>query len=514
MTVPPPPPLRPPPPPSAAPEAAEPALLPSAFRGDLPVAEFLRYGHQLVDWVGAYFADPEQHPVLARVAPGDVRRQLPASPPARGESLADVLADVERVLVPGLTHWNHPGFFAYFANSSPAAGVLGELLASALNVNAMLWRTAPAATELERVALDWLRQLMGLGEGWFGVVNDTASISTLVALAAAREADPALDVRARGLAGRADLAPLRVYCSEHAHSSVDKAAITLGIGHGHVVKVAADAACRMRPDRLAAAVAEDRARGLRPLAVVATVGTTSTAAVDPVRAAAAVCRAEGLWLHVDASYGGAAAAVPELRAHVFDGVDAADSLVVNPHKWLFTPMDCSALYTRRPDVLRRAFALVPEYLTTRDAPAGDAVNLMDYGVQLGRRFRALKLWMVLRTFGAEGVAERVRYHCQLARDFAAWVAAEPGWELAAPVSMSLACFRYAHPGASDAECEASNARILAAVNATGEVFLSHTKLGDRYVLRLAVGNVRTERRHVARAWELLRDAARAEGGFG
>jgi len=266
MTVPP-----PTPPPSAAPEAAEPALLPSAFRGDLPVAEFLRYGHQLVDWVGAYFADPEQHPVLARVAPGDVRRQLPASPPARGESLADVLADVERVLVPGLTHWNHPGFFAYFANSSPAAGVLGELLASALNVNAMLWRTAPAATELERVALDWLRQLMGLGEGWFGVVNDTASISTLVALAAAREADPALDVRARGLAGRADLAPLRVYCSEHAHSSVDKAAITLGIGHGHVVKVAADAACRMRPDRLAAAVAEDRARGLRPLAVVATV---------------------------------------------------------------------------------------------------------------------------------------------------------------------------------------------------------------------------------------------------
>ncbi len=491
----------------------EPDLLPSEFRGDLPVAEFLRYARQVVDWVGGYFADPERFPVLARVAPGDVRRALPAAPPARGESLADVLADVERVLVPGVTHWNHPGFFADFANSAGAAGVLGELLAAALNVNAMLWRTAPAATELELVALDWLRQLMGLGGGWFGLVNDTASVSTLVALAAAREADPALAVRARGLAGRADLPPLRVYCSEHAHSSVDKAAITLGLGHEHVVKVGVDAACRMRPDLLAAAMAADRARGLRPLAVVATVGTTSTAAVDPVAAVAAACRAEGAWLHVDASYGGAAALLPELRAGLFDGVDGADSLVVNPHKWLFTPMDCSALYTRRPDVLRRAFALVPEYLTTADAgDAGDAVNLMDYGVQLGRRFRALKLWMVLRTFGAEGMAERVRYHCRLARDFAGWVEAEPGWELAAPVSMSLACFRCAPAGTSEDERSSLNERVLAAVNATGEVFLSHTKLGRRYVLRLAVGNVRTEQRHVARAWELLRQAASATRG--
>ncbi len=488
----------------------EPDLLPSAFQGDLPVAEFLRYGRQVVDWVGAYFADPERYPVLARVAPGEVRAQLPAAAPATGESLADVLADFERVVVPGVTHWNHPGNFAYFAVTGSAAGVLGEMLAAALNVNAMLWRTSPAATELEEVALDWLRRLLGLGEGWFGVVHDTASVSTLVALAAAREADASLAVRARGLAGRPDLAPLRVYCSEHAHSSVDKAAITLGIGHDHVVKVAADAGCRMLPDALALRVAEDRARGLRPLAVVATAGTTSTAAVDPVGAVAAVCRAEGLWLHVDASYGGAAAVVPELRAHVLGGADLADSLVVNPHKWLFTPMDCSALYTRRPDVLRRAFALVPEYLTTADA--GDAVNLMDYGVQLGRRFRALKLWMVLRTFGAEGMAERVRYHCRLAREFAGWVEAEPGWELAAPVSLSLACFRYAPAGASEGERDARNARILAAVNATGEVFLSHTKLGGRYVLRLAVGNVRTEQRHVARAWELLRQTAGAIGG--
>ena len=498
--------MTPPAAPAAAPPA-EPDLLPAAFLGDLPVEDFLRHGHELVEWVGRYFADPGRYPVLPRVAPGDVRAQLPPSPPPNAEPLGEALADAERVLVPGLTQWNHPGFFAYFANSSTAAGTLGELLAAALNVNAMLWKTAPAATELELVAVDWLRQLLGLGEGWHGHINDTASSGTLVALAAAREADPALAVRERGTAGRADLPALRVYCSEHAHSSVDKAAITLGIGHANVVKVGADAALRMRPDLLARAVAEDRARGMRPLAVVATAGTTSTAAVDPTAEVAAVCREAGAWLHVDASYGGAAAAVPELRAHVLGGVEHADSLVVNPHKWLFTPMDCSVLWVRRPDVVRRAFALVPDYLVT--AEQGEAVNLMDYGVALGRRFRALKLWMVLRTFGAEGVAERVRYHCQLAREFAGWVAAEPGWAMAAPVSLSLACFRYAPAGLAAAEHDALGERILDRVNRSGEVYLSHTRLAGRHVLRLAVGNVRTERRHVARAWALLREAAAA-----
>jgi aromatic-L-amino-acid decarboxylase len=495
--------------PPAPPVPAEPDLLPSAFLGDLPVEDFVRQGHELIEWVGRFFADPERYPVLARVAPGDVAARLPAAPPAAAEPLADAMADAERLLVPGLTQWNHPGFFAYFANSSTAAGVLGELMAAALNVNAMLWKTAPAATELELVAVDWLRQLLGLGGGWFGHINDTASVSTLVALAAAREADPALGVRARGMAGRPDLPPLRVYCSEHAHSSVDKAAITLGLGHDHVVKVGVDAAYRMRPELLARAVAADRARGMRPLAVVATAGTTSTASVDPVAEVAAVARDAGAWLHVDASYGGAAAAVPELRAHVLGGAELADSLVVNPHKWLFTPMDCSVLWVRRPEVVRRAFALVPEYLVT--AEQGSAVNLMDYGVQLGRRFRALKLWMVLRTFGTEGVAERIRHHCALAREFAGWVEGEPGWELAAPVSLSLVCFRHAPAGASEDERNAANERILAAVNASGEVFLSHTRLGGRHVLRLAVGNVRTERRHVARAWELLRRAASPTG---
>jgi aromatic-L-amino-acid decarboxylase len=477
---------------------------PAEFRGDLPIEEFRRYAAQLVDWIAEYLAHPERFPVVPAVRPGDVAAQLPPAPPARGESLADVLADVERVIVPGTTHWNHPGFFAYFSISSSIPGILGEMLAAALDVNAMLWKTGPAATELEQVALDWLRQLMGLGPGWFGVINDTASISTLLALAAAREAKPQLAIRARGMAGRADLPTLRVYCSAHAHSSVDKAAITLGLGHENVVKIDVDDEFRMRVDLLEEAMTADRAAGMLPLCVVATIGTTSTTSIDPVGEIAELCRSEDVWLHVDGAYGGVAAIVPELH-DLMDGVHLADSLVVNPHKWLFTPVDCSAFYTRQPEVLKRAFSLVPEYLVTREQD--EVVNLMDYGVQLGRRFRALKLWMVIRAFGAEGLAERIRWHVQLAQEFAGWVRAEPDWEVAAPHPLSLVCFRYAPAGTSEAEREALNARIMHAVNASGEAFLSHTKLGERYVLRLAVGNIRTDRRHVARAWELLRNAA-------
>ena len=478
--------------------------LPTAqFRGDLPIHDFRRYAAQLVDWIAEYLAHPERYRVVPDVRPGEIAAQLPPAPPQNGESLTDILADIERVILPGTTHWNHPGFFAYFSISSSIPGILGELLAAALDVNAMLWKTGPAATELEQVALDWLRQLMGLGPGWFGVINDTASISTLLALAAAREAKPQLDIRARGMAGRTDLPVLRVYCSAHAHSSVDKAAITLGFGHENVVKIDVDDQFRMRVDLLERAMAEDRARGMLPLCVIATVGTTSTTSIDPVGEIAELCRAEDVWLHVDGAYGGVAAIVPELQ-EVLDGVHLADSLVVNPHKWLFTPVDCSAFYTRQPEVLKRAFSLVPEYLVTREQD--EVVNLMDYGVQLGRRFRALKLWMVIRAFGAEGLAERIRYHVQLAQEFAGWVRAEPDWELAAPHPLSLVCFRYAPEGTSDEERNSLNERIMQDVNATGEVFLSHTKLDGRYVLRLAIGNIRTERRHVARAWELARAA--------
>jgi aromatic-L-amino-acid decarboxylase len=473
--------------------------------GDLPTSDLRAEGQRLLGWIAEYLEHPERYPVVSSAKPGDVRRSLPASPPQGGESLERILADFESRILPGITHWNHPGFFAYFSISSSIPGILAELLIAALDVNAMLWKTSPAATELEQLTMDWLRQLLGLGDGWFGLINDTASISTMLALAAAREAKPELAIRARGMAGRSDLPVLRVYCSEHAHSSVDKAALTLGFGLDNVVKIPCDPEFRMRPDALGDAIAADRAAGHLPLACVATVGTTSTSSIDPVPAMVAICLREELWLHVDGSYGGVAAVSPRYR-HVLAGVEGADSLVVNPHKWLFTPIDCSAFYTRHPDVLKRAFTLVPEFLVTREQDV--VVNLMDYGVQLGRRFRALKLWMVIRAFGADGLAARLDHHCQLARTFAGWIDAEADWETSAPVPLSLVCFRYAPSGTSEEGLERANAEIMHRVNASGEVYLSHTKLNGRYVLRLAIGNIRTEERHVARAWELLREAAR------
>jgi len=474
--------------------------------GDIAPDEFRRHARRVLQWIGDYLERPEQFPVLPRVAPGDIASTIPAEPPTTAEPLETVLDDFERLIVPGVTHWNHPGFFAYFAISASAPGILAEMLIAALNVNAMLWKTSPSATELELRTIDWLRQLLGLGDGWFGLINDTASISTLLALAAAREAKPELQIRERGMAGRLDLPRLRVYTSAHAHSSVDKAAITLGFGHENVVHINTDDAFRMRVDALESAVRADRAQGFLPLATVATVGTTSTTSIDPIPAIAALCAREGMWLHVDGSYGGVAAVVPEMR-QVLDGVELADSLVVNPHKWLFTPIDLSAMFTRRPDVLKRAFSLVPEYLVTREH--SDVVNLMDYGVQLGRRFRALKLWMVIRAFGADGLAARLRQQMAMAREFASWVDAEPEWECVAPVPFSLVCFRYAPNGTSEAERELLNAAILERVNASGTAYLSHTKLNGRYVLRLAIGNMRTEPRHVSAAWQLLREAAAA-----
>ena len=475
--------------------------------GDLPSSELLAHGQSVLDWIAAYLDHPERYEVLSGVVPGEIKAMLPSSPPEEGEPLGRILVDFEQQIVPGITHWNHPGFFGYFATSSSVPGILGEMLIAALDVKAMLWRTSPAATELEEVTTDWLRQMLGLSGGWFGFLNDTASISSLLALAAAREAKPELAIRARGMAGRSDLPRLRIYTSEHAHSSIDKAALALGFGLENLVHIAVDDALRMRPDALARVIGDDRAQGFLPLACVATVGTTSATSIDPVPAIAEICEREGLWLHVDGAYGGIAAIVPEMR-HVLAGVERADSLVVNPHKWLFTPFDCSAFFTRKPDVLERAFSLVPEYLVTPEQDA--VVDLMNYGVQLGRRFRALKLWMVIRGFGTAGLAARIRSHCALARDFADWVRADAAWEVAAPVHFSLVCFRYAPSGVHEEILNAINERILSRVNESGEVFLSHTKLAGRYVLRLAVGNIRTEERHVRRAWTLLQDAARRE----
>lgn len=469
--------------------------------GDIPAEEFRSQAHRLVDWIAGYLEGSERYPVLARVKPGEVRASLPASPPTSAEPLAAILADVERLIVPGLTHWNHPGFFAYFANSSPAPAILAEALAATFNANGMLWKTAPAVTELELLVLDWLRQMLGLPPGLFGVIQDTASVSTLVALAAAREAVPGLEVRRRGLCGPRRL---RMYASEQAHSSVEKAGIVLGIGQEGLRKIPADAEFRMDPSALARAVAEDRAAGWTPFAVTATVGTTSTTSVDPVPAIADVCQGEGLWLHVDTAYGGSAAVVPEMR-WVLEGCERADSLVVNPHKWLFVPVDLSVLFTRKPDVVRAAFSLVPEYLRTAEEAV--APNLMDYGVSLGRRFRALKLWMVIRAFGTEGLAARIREHIRLARLFHSWVSADRAFEIAAPMPFSVVCFRARFDGVPAEEADRRNEMLMEAVNATGEAYLSHTKLHGRTVLRLAVGNLRTEERHVRRAWELLRENA-------
>jgi aromatic-L-amino-acid decarboxylase len=461
--------------------------------------DFRTTAHHVADWIAEYLEHPDRYPVLSRVQPGDIRAALPTTAPRTGEPFDAILGDFERVIVPGLTHWNHPGFFAYFAISTSAPGVIAEFLSAALNQQAMLWRTSPAATELEEVALNWLRQLIGLPAAFEGVIYDTASISTLHALAAAREAGVP-GVRESGLAGRDGVRGVRVYCGEHAHSSVDKAVILLGLGHSALRRIPADAEFRLRPDLLTPAIAEDRAAGLLPIAVVATVGSTSATSIDPVPAIADICSRERLWLHVDAAYAGVAAMVPG-HEWILDGADRADSLVTNPHKWLFTPFDLSALYCRRMDVLRQAFSLTPEYLKTSEGDAG-VKNLMDTGIQLGRRFRALKLWMILRHFGADGLRAHLAEHMRLARLFGGWVDRSDRFVRVAPIPFSVVCFRLR----GDAD-DAAHQRVLDAVNASGEVFLSHTKLDGRYVLRLAIGNINTKEAHVARAWELLNQAA-------
>jgi aromatic-L-amino-acid/L-tryptophan decarboxylase len=429
---------------------------------------FREDGRAALDWAADYLERVPDLPVLARVAPGDIRSALPASPPERGEPFSAVLRDLDEILLPGITHWQHPRYFAYIAVSASEPAILAELLAATLNQVAILWRTAPASTELEGLVADWVAQLLGLPEGWHGHIEDSASTSTLAAVIAARH-----------VTGR-DV----VVCSEHAHSSVEKAARMLGM---ELRKVPVDDEFRLRRDALEL---EDAA------IVVAAVGTTSTGSVDPVTEIADACAAAGTWLHVDAAFAGAAMVCPEFR-WAFAGVDRADSIVVNAHKWMLTPMDCSLLWTSRPDDFRSAFSLVPEYLRTPDAE--DALSLSEYGPALGRRFRSLKLWAVLRCYGREGLQRMIREHVRLAELFEGWVRDEPGWELCAPRPFSVVCFRR---DGSDEENEA----LLERVNASGEIFISHTRLNGRYVLRLAIGNERTTEDDVRRAWDVLRSA--------
>ncbi|UCG89125.1 MAG: amino acid decarboxylase [Gemmatimonadota bacterium] len=471
--------------------------------GDMPPDDFRRYGHQLVDWIADFFERIDDVPVTASMPPGELRTRLPRAAPSMGEAMDTILADIDRVIMPAMTHWNHPANFAYFNSSGSSPGILGEMLTAAFNVNCMTWQSCPAGTELERVTLDWLRDSLGLPSDLWGIIYDTASSASMHAIAAAREQAAGLNVREQGLCGRPEVPRLRLYSSEQAHMSIDKGALTCGIGTKGIRKIPLDESFRMRPELLQQAITQDRSDGWLPFCVVATVGTTSTTAIDPVPEIARICQQEGIWLHVDAAHGGIAAIEPGMR-HVLDGCEHADSIVVNPHKWMFVPIDLSAFYTRRPDVLKRAFSLVPDYLKSEHDT--EVENYMEYGVPLGRRFRALKLWFVLRYFGAEGLAQRIREHFRLAGMFADWVEEHADFEQLAPVPLTTVCFR-AHPRGVDADEQLNsiNDRLMNAVNASGRMFITQTKLNGVTVLRLVVSHLRTEEVHVRGAWQLLQD---------
>ncbi len=465
--------------------------------------DFRRHGHRLVDWMAGYMRDVGSLPVTPAVRPGDILRRLPSSPPETAESFDSLLRDFTQIIVPGMTHWNHPGWFAYFpANNSPPS-ILAEMLTATLGAQCMSWATSPAATELEQVTMEWLRQMLGLPDGFTGVIQDTASTATLLALLSARERATNHTAGVTGLAGSARLT---VYASSEAHSSIDKGVKLAGYGLEQLRRVPVDQAYAMIPDALDRMIAADRKAGLVPACVVATVGTTSSTAIDPLSRVAEVCRRHAVWLHVDAAYAGAAAIVPELR-YLFDGVEQADSFVFNPHKWMLVNFDCSAYFVRDRNALLGTFAITPEYLRT--AEDNEVVNFRDWGIPLGRRFRALKLWFVIRSYGLEGLRDLIRKHVRLAGELAGWIEAAPGFELVAPVPLGLVCFRYRPPGMDmdDPRLHDLNAALLARVNATRRVHLTHTQLGGRYVIRVAIGQQQTERAHVEEVWRLIQEAA-------
>jgi len=509
---------------------------------------FRRHGHEAIDWVADYLRDVEQLPVVPSVSPGEIRARLPAHPPATGESMDAILEDFRNVILPGVTHWNHPRFFAYFPANHSGPAILGELLSAALGVNAMVWQSCPAATELEEVVMDWLRQMLGLPEAFRGVIQDTASTATLVALLCARERATGFEVNARGFAAGEEGGALRVYASEEAHSSVEKGLKIAGFGAEHLVRVGVDGDLALDPEDLERRIRADRDRGLRPCCIVATVGSTSSTALDPLEPIVAIAERHGLWTHVDAALAGSAAILPE-KQWIIKGSAGVDSFVFNPHKWLFTNFDCSAFFCRHPEILIRTLTITPEYLRT---PVDEQVtNFRDWGIQLGRRFRALKLWFVLRHYGIEGLRARLREHLALAQEFRQWVAESPDFELLAQVPLNTICFRY-HPGlgtkrsggagsdgdaagaagvdggpaARDSEVsmigsgspgkgtrqpvdvDRLNEALLAEINRGGVIYMTHTKLRGRYCLRLSIGQTQTAREHVRRAWEEIQAAAR------
>lgn len=465
--------------------------------GDMPNEDFRKFGYQMIDWIADYFENLENYPVISQNQPDDLKNALPKSAPVNSESFPQIFEDVEKLILPAVTHWNHPNFHGLFSTSTSSVGIFGEMLSAAFDMKAMLWRTSPASTELEPVVLDWLRQMLNLPEDFSGFIYDTASISTLHAIAMARE-KLNLGIRERGMSGRTDLPLLRIYCSEQTHNSIDKAVLLLGLGQVSIVKIPTNERFEMGAESLSEAIREDKMRGYLPFCAVATIGTTSTSSIDPVNKIADICERNNIFLHVDAAYAGSAAIVPEFQPY-FKGWERADSIVINPHKWFFTPFDLSVLYVKDLDLLKRTFSLVAEYLKVTET----VLNQMDYGIQLGRRFRSLKLWFVMRYFGQKGLIARIREHCRLARLFANWVDNSEDFEMLAPVPFALVCFRACPKGVED--LDSFNEKIMNEINASGDAYLSHTKLNGKFTLRLSVGSIRVEERHLEKVWRLLNE---------
>lgn len=472
--------------------------------GDLPDEVFRAHLRRVADWAADYRATIANRRIVPTLGPGEIAGRFGGDPPVAGIPIEEILAQLDTVVMPGIVHWGHPAFLGYFGSTSNGPALLGEIIAAALNVSAMTWHTSPAATELETVVIGWIRRMVTLPETFTGIVYDTASVGLLHALAAARERC-GVDVRALGIAGRSDVPIHRVYASDQAHSSIEKAMVVLGLGDANVVRLATDSAFRLDVMALRRAIEADVAAGIRPLAVIATVGTTSTASVDAVGDIAGVCRELDVWLHVDAAYGGALAVLPE-GAWVMAGAELADSVIVNPHKWMFVPLDFSVLFVRRPEILRSVFARTPEYL--RGDAGGGEIDYMDYGLQLGRRFRAMKAWMVFSAFGSDGMAARIREHCRLAQRWAEWVAADDRFVLAAPVVMAVVCFRLAPAGTDPAECDRLNRELVETINASGLAYLTHTEVAGRIVMRIGIGNILTTEQHLEAVWAAIVAATR------
>ncbi len=470
------------------------------MKTDMPAEKFREMAHRMVDEISSYLENVEKYNVLSQVKPGDIKRMLPGKPPKSGDGLENIFEEIEKIIMPGVTHWNHPGFHAYFNSTSSGPGILAEMLSAAFNTNGMLWKSCPSSTELEETVLIWLREALGIPDNFFGIIYDTASVSSMHAIAAARESKSELKIHELGMSGRKDLPKLRIYCSEHAHSSIEKAALTLGFGLDGIKKIPVDSEFKMIHEELLNAIKKDKAEGILPVCVVATVGTTSTTSIDPVGEIAKICKAENIWLHVDAAHAGSAAIVPEYK-HLLNGVELADSIVVNPHKWMFIPIDFSVLYISEPDILKRAFSLVPEYLRTEEDST--VINYMDYGIQLGRRFRSLKLWFVFKYFGTEGIAEIIREHLKLGKKFENWIDNHSVFKKLALVPLSTVCFRAEPDNIDEEDYDEFNNKLMNNINSTGKIFISHTVLNDKFTLRFVVSGIRTEERHVDEAMNII-----------